>query len=253
MITRGCGLHPFGSSRSACPGRWAQTFFRHLIDADAARNTLSWRWVAGLQTVRKTDLATTDNIARYTNSRFVPKGLAREALALTEVPVQAARGLMEHPRHDAARPSALLVPHEDMHPGSICDGATEFRKVIVFADADLLWGEDARSSVGVAGTDTATRAESHFGCGTKLIERLDAETLIAAANSMGVKQIAIPCAPVGPVADALAQVALVLAREGIALSQVRRTWDRALWAHVTKGFFAFKERIPAILQERGVA
>jgi len=34
---------------------------------------------------------------------------------------------------------------------------------------------------------------------------------------------------------------------------MRRTWDRALWPHLTKGFFAFKEWIPAILQERGVA
>lgn len=140
-----------------------------------------------------------------------------------------------------------------MHPESVFDGAIEFHKVTVAADADLLWGEGARRSMGVAGTDTATRAESHFGCGTKLIERLDAATLIAAANSVGVKQIATPCAPVGPVADALAQIALVLARENMNLSQVRRTWDSALWPRAAKGFFAFKERIPAILQERGVA
>ena len=60
----------------------ADFFLRHLIDADAASNTLSWRWVAGLQTVGKTYLATTKNIARYTNGRFAPKGLAREAIAL---------------------------------------------------------------------------------------------------------------------------------------------------------------------------
>jgi deoxyribodipyrimidine photo-lyase len=246
-------LHPFKSSRSACLGRWEQTFLRHLIDVDAASHTLSWCWVAGLQTVGKTYLATTHNIARYTNSRVVPKGLAREALALTEVPVQAACGLMEHPRHDPARPSALLVTHEDMHPESVFDGATGFRKVIVSADADLPWGEDARRAMGVAGMDTATRAELHFGCGTKLSERLDAETLIAAANSVGVKQIAAPGAPARPVADALAQIALVLAREDMNLSQVRRAWNSALWPRATKGVFASKKRIPAILQERGVA
>jgi deoxyribodipyrimidine photo-lyase len=65
----------------------ADFFLRHLIDVDAASNTLSWRWVAGLQTAGKTYVATTDHIARYTNGRFAPKGLAAEAIALTEAPI----------------------------------------------------------------------------------------------------------------------------------------------------------------------
>lgn len=64
----------------------ADFFLRHLLDADAASNTLSWRWVAGLQTVGKSYLATAGNITRYTNGRFAPVGLAREALPLTEPP-----------------------------------------------------------------------------------------------------------------------------------------------------------------------
>lgn len=231
----------------------ADFFLRHLIDADAASNTLSWRWVAGLQTVGKTYLATTDNIARYTNGRFAPKGLAREAVALTQAPVEAARGLMAQPCHDPARPSVLLLSHEDMHPESAFDDAQKFSAAILAIDPGLLWGDGARRFVGVAGTDTATRAASHFGCDTKRVGRLDAQTLIAASQTAGVKQIVTPHAPVGPVADAMAQLAPVLAREGIALTQVRRTWDSAFWPHATKGFFAFKERIPAILQERGLA
>lgn len=35
----------------------ADFFYRHLLDADPASNTLSWRWVAGLQTRGKTYLA----------------------------------------------------------------------------------------------------------------------------------------------------------------------------------------------------
>jgi deoxyribodipyrimidine photo-lyase len=47
----------------------ADFFLRHLLDADAASNTLSWRWVAGLQTIGKTYLATSENIVRSTNGR----------------------------------------------------------------------------------------------------------------------------------------------------------------------------------------
>ena len=43
----------------------AQHFSRHLLDFDAASNTLSWRWVAGLQTPGKTYMVTAENLRRY--------------------------------------------------------------------------------------------------------------------------------------------------------------------------------------------
>ena len=70
----------------------ADFFLRHLVDADPASNTLSWRWVAGLQTPGKTYLATADNIARYTGGRFPPRGLATRAEALTSVATSADAG-----------------------------------------------------------------------------------------------------------------------------------------------------------------
>jgi deoxyribodipyrimidine photo-lyase len=230
----------------------ADFFLRHLLDADAASNTLSWRWVAGLQTAGKTYLATADNIARYTNGRFAPKGLAREAFALTEAPLEAARGLQEPYRYDPTQPSTLLVTHDDMHPESAFYGAAEMRSVSVTADQDLLWGDGARRFVCVAAAETAARAGVHFGCSANFIESLDAQALIAAANAVGVKQIVTPYAPVGPVADALVVLAPVLAREGVALAQVRRDWDSAFWPYAKKGFFPFKERIPAVLRESGL-
>ncbi len=231
----------------------ADFFLRHLLDADAASNTLSWRWVAGLQTVGKTYLATSDNIARYTNGRFAPAGLAREAMALTEAPVEPARDLGEPPRHDRAQPSLLLVTHEDMHPESAFDGACGFCSVVVAADPSLLWGDGSRRFVAAAAAETAVRAAAHYGRPATMIERLDTEALIAAANATGVRRIVTPYAPVGPVADQLAQIAPVLARDGVNLVQVRRDWDSAFWPHAKKGFFAFKERIPALLRQSGLA
>jgi deoxyribodipyrimidine photo-lyase len=66
----------------------ADFFLRHLRDGDAASNTLSWRWVAGLHTKGKTYLARADNIARFTAHRpdgpLTAEGLAEEAEPLTE-------------------------------------------------------------------------------------------------------------------------------------------------------------------------
>ena len=231
----------------------ADFFLRHLLDADAASNTLSWRWVAGLQTIGKTYLATSDNIARYTNGRFTPVGLAREAIALTEPPIEPGRDLAGQPRHDPAQASLLLVTPEDMHPESAFAGAPSFRSLLVASDPDLLWGDGARRFVTAAGAETAMRAAAHYGRPANVIKRLDAELLIAAANAAGVRAIMTPYAPVGPVADQLARIAPMLARESVTLAQLRRDWDSAFWPHAKKGFFAFKERIPALLRLSGLA
>lgn len=51
----------------------AHFMYRHLLDGDPASNTLSWRWVAGLQTVGKSYLATASNIERYSEGLWRPK------------------------------------------------------------------------------------------------------------------------------------------------------------------------------------
>ena len=62
----------------------ANFFMRHLFDGDSASNTLSWRWVAGLQTVGKHYLATSSNISKYTNNKFEPKNLNEDASPLID-------------------------------------------------------------------------------------------------------------------------------------------------------------------------
>ncbi|NQW07273.1 MAG: DNA photolyase, partial [Candidatus Pelagibacter sp.] len=48
----------------------AEFFMKHLLDGDAASNTLGWRWVSGIQTQGKNYLATEWNIKKFTNNRF---------------------------------------------------------------------------------------------------------------------------------------------------------------------------------------
>ena len=62
----------------------ANFFLKHLFDGDAASNTLSWRWVAGLQTIGKHYEATSDNIYKFTNNRFKPHNLAKDSVPLSE-------------------------------------------------------------------------------------------------------------------------------------------------------------------------
>ena len=48
----------------------AEFFMKHLYDGDAASNTLSWRWVAGLQTKGKHYVAQSWNISKFTNNKY---------------------------------------------------------------------------------------------------------------------------------------------------------------------------------------
>ena len=56
----------------------------HLLDGDSASNTLSWRWVAGLQTVGKHYLATSSNIKKFTNGKYSANGLDEYADPIKE-------------------------------------------------------------------------------------------------------------------------------------------------------------------------
>ena len=62
----------------------AAFFLEHLLDGDAASNTLSWKWVAGLQTKGKHYLAKSWNIEKFTLNRFNNINLNETANPVTE-------------------------------------------------------------------------------------------------------------------------------------------------------------------------
>jgi deoxyribodipyrimidine photo-lyase len=225
----------------------ADFFLRHLIDADAASNTLSWRWVAGLQTAGKTYLATAENIERYTGGRYAPSGLASRADPLTEPPLPEPRDLMPAASTNIAVPSLLLITPEDLNPESFIQGSGKFGGVLVSAGAPCLWGQNARAFAASAAADTRSRCSAHYNCPAELAPDLDAETIAHAARAAGAAQVMTPHAPVGPIADKVAVLTQQLAAGGITLMQYRRSWDTRFWPHARRGFFAFKEKIPAIL------
>ena len=62
----------------------AEFFMKHLYDGDAASNTLSWRWVAGIQTKGKNYLAQSWNISKFTNNKYNNVKLNETALPIID-------------------------------------------------------------------------------------------------------------------------------------------------------------------------
>ena len=58
----------------------ANFFYNNLLDADAASNTLSWRWVAGLQTKGKIYLAREENIEKYSKFSFSNRNFFKKTI-----------------------------------------------------------------------------------------------------------------------------------------------------------------------------
>ncbi len=62
----------------------AEFFMKHLYDGDSASNTLSWRWVAGIQTKGKNYLAQSWNISKFTNNKYKNVKINETALPIVD-------------------------------------------------------------------------------------------------------------------------------------------------------------------------
>jgi len=235
----------------------ADHFLRHLLDGDPASNTLSWRWVGGLHTRGKTYLARADNIARYTDGRFDPRGqLATRAEPLSEtaqhdrvslpvpdsLPGSGRIGLLV--TTEDGRPETLDLPHP---PAAILGLSAEAgrsalpvaRLVTAFSHAAL--------------DDSLQRAADHFSAPASRGDDVDwSASLLDWARSARLDAIVTAHAPTGPAASRLARARRDLDQAGIPLARAMRPYDRAAWPHATAGFFKLKRKIPQILAQIGL-
>lgn len=224
----------------------ADFFLTHLLDGDPASNTLSWRWVAGLQTIGKHYVASADNIQRYTAGRFARPELAQHAEPLLGI---------DHPNPVAITPLSpppggrylLLLTEEDLYP---LDSLPANVALAGLASVDPVQPCSPNVAAFRHGAlQNASKALSaHFGIAAKSIGGWDARNLADWAKECGVTDIITAEAPVGFVATKLESYAGDLAAHGVKLHFVRRRWDDLCWPHARKGFFGFKEKIPAIIR-----
>ncbi len=233
----------------------ADFFLRHLLDADPASNTLSWRWVAGIQTAGKTYLARADNIEKYTNGRYRPTGLAEVVEPIRdEAPYQ--RESLEKLPKPPSGPVLLLVHGDDLGAHACLDAGLELRAALVAGaghrQAPWPFGDKARAFVSAASEDAVEQLQSQFKIEAKSMPELDAEPIVERARQIGVETVVTAEAPVGPLADGLDQLAQELDQAGLVLHRVRNDWDAHAWPHATKGFFPFKKNIPKLMEQTGL-
>ena len=226
----------------------ADFFLNHLIDGDAAANTLSWRWIGGLHTKGKSYLARPSNIAQFTDGRFDPVGqLSPTAEPLIED--------MDHPYVplSLAQPMpqdeyVLLITSEDCQPEFFTTGA-QIGVLGLLSATDPKQGTQVRAFEKGAVQDAISRSGQTLA--TVSTTQDWGTALIEAARKAGTNQIITPWAAIGPVATQLDATKAALEKAGIHVHQQQRTYDTLTWPHATKGFFKLKKKIPNILNDLG--
>ncbi len=237
----------------------ADFFLRHLLDGDPASNTLSWRWVAGLQTVGKTYLATTQNIEFATEGRFRPTGLALSAPAVDDDGPVPPPSAAPRPQSAPTGRVAVLLHEDDLHAESLELGAAEVVAVASPATGESRTTLAAPTPPLVAGftaaalADGRSRAGAHYGAEASALDGITASAILPWLQRHDVTALVTPYAPTGPVRDRLDGLEHDLAAEGVTVSRLLRPWDAHAWPHATRGFFPFRERIPALLREQEIA
>jgi len=237
----------------------ADFFLRHLMDGDAASNTLSWRWVAGLHTKGKHYLARPDNIARYTAGRadgaLAAEGLAEDAAPLDE-PQDYPRRLPDLPPpvsvKDLAEPFALLLHDEAAHHAPLALPAAP-ALVIGASRAEARSpgeiGKPALQFTQGAMANGLSEAAAAFGC--PVVEWHAGEAIEPLLEQAGIARMAVPYLPAGWTRDALAPGLAQLVVQGRVITLLGDL-DRATWPHTKAGFFGVAKQIDALLGECGI-
>ena len=215
--------------------------FHNLLDADPASNTLSWRWVAGLQTPGKIYVARPDNISTYSDGRWSPK---HSELATNPVPLYplATPALHElNPVSDNAPPAgSLILLHDDdlsadLSPEMQCPGA----QFCLFAPPLRESSAGKAAFISALRQDATLRREAKPAASAKEISEL--------AREIGTSEIHAMTPRVGFEQEYISALEERLTEVGISVVWHRRAWDSRLMPLARGGFFKFWEQARELL------
>ena len=233
----------------------ADFFMLHLIDADAASNTLSWRWVSGLHTKGKAYAARASNIEKFTNGQFNPSGqLIEDIEPLTENinhPFVPLVDLEKFKDEDAI----LLVTEEDCSPEtSMREHNLEMEIVPLYRKKKFPeWIEPLDTVRSFSNTAVQNSAQRLRCKNLKAVKETNwTEKILYASDKLGTKNIITPKIPIGAVKSELRKIKKNLAKHDIYINEHYRDYDINTWQYASKGFFKLKKQIPNILYQLGL-
>ncbi|RFC46077.1 MAG: deoxyribodipyrimidine photo-lyase [Verrucomicrobia bacterium] len=247
----------------------ADFFFRHLLDADPASNTLSWRWVAGLQTPGKTYLVRLSNLEKYAPSYLRENATGSERLAddivsarvIQDTATPGAQALVQYPTSfsQTSKRIGLWMHADDLSPeiGPLRDLAP----AAIFScisnsvyQANYHLSSQRIASLHTVIRDGMERAQAHYGCPATVLAADDqAQALGVWARDQALTDVIAFAPMVGPTRDLLPRLKQQLEALKIPLTLIRRPSDTIAFSFATAGFFPFWQKMSRHLNPTAAA
>ena len=215
----------------------AEFFLRELYDGDAASNTLSWRWVAGIQTKGKNYIAQNWNINKFTNNKY-------KDLKLNENPQP-------------------IIDQRDykVSPLSISNNETASDKLVFFENeldfqffnidnhkkvyCVLLANDERQVKLGSKVLDYKKNLIKNQiqNSGLK-IEFIEGKKFIELSSNDKDFDIVYPS-----IGENMSFLKRVIKKNNLNINYLTREEDNYCWQFSNKGYFNFKSNIPKILSQ----
>lgn len=220
----------------------ADFFLKHLLDGDAASNTLSWRWVAGLQTKGKNYLAATWNINKFSAKKYENLKLNEKAAPLFE-----SENFTQIPLHfdKIENENSLFLIHNLDSCYLLKHKEKKFNHYGVLDFNSLLEKESYSKNVinfkNQINLEIAEQIKTEFNSNI-ILKNLDDFLKVVRENN--IKCVIMPYVTCGYENDFISEM-----KKTIKIYYLARDYDQFCFPFSTKGFFGFKEQIPKILSK----
>jgi len=225
----------------------AEFMYRHLIDGDPASNTLSWRWVGGLQTKGKFYVARPDNIEKYSEGRWRPKpaDLALEPRPLPSDSIGPLHPLENVHPVELEEGSCILVHDDDLSIDRAPETQVERRTFLVLRRRLSERAERVGGFVEQIREDARKRMDGVFVS--------DPDEIAAAVRERGRRGLFMVTPRCGEETGLLAGLTAELESRGIKVNRLRREWACRYFPLAEAGFFPFWNGVKRTLRRGGRA
>ena len=212
----------------------AEFFMKHLYDGDAASNTLSWRWVAGLQTKGKHYVAQSWNISKFTNNKYNNVKLNENALPVTDK-----REYKLNPLNFIAEDNSnenLLVFDNELNLEN--KNLKKYKKIYLVLLSNEVRKLKLEQKVLDYKLQIINDQKKRFE-ELQIIDEVKFKTIATNINSLDVVH---PC-----IGENFSFLNAMRKKQNLKLNFILSEEDKYSWQFSNKGYFNFKSNIPKIL------
>ncbi len=227
----------------------ANFFMENLLDGDPASNTLSWRWVAGIQTKGKHYLARKNNITKYGNLNINENiKLNEQAVCLKENKDYFAKNLVFDISENINLDS-ILIPTDDLN--FILNNKFRYKNIfsgIPFNDYnDHKFAKQVKDHI--KNITISNFKDNDFYSDYEYIIEFENyyQSFSAWIKTKNIKKIGLPYVPTGNWKKIYKK--LINKNPSINFVYLHRKYDMQAWKFANKGFFNFKKHIPELISK----